>query len=176
MTITLIPYLTPAVAATGSSGVAAASFGTPFMLANDIGRNPISAGAPWKNGVAGNCREGYLPKQQRAIQVVEYFRAAFKGNIARQQLENSLKFTVQRQFATMDLCFGFLTFHSGYVPIEGCLCVTLTGFGVSYLPNAVVENVETVKHIGESCDVAYSIKGSYRPDRGTGGPWQSTQA
>jgi hypothetical protein len=171
MTITLIPYLTPAVA-----GGNLATFGTPFMLANDIGRNPISTGNPWENGVAGNCREGYLPTQRRAVQGVEYFRAIYKGNIGRNQLENSLKFTVQREFVSLDFCLGFLQSHAGYVPKEGCLMVTLTGFGTAYLPNAILVDISTVKHFGGTCDVSYSLLGSYRPDRGTGGPWQTTQA
>lgn len=172
MNISLIPYLTPAVA-----GVSPAQFGTPFILAADTAPFPISSGAPWLNGVGGVAdKEGYKPGQKRAIQAVEYFRGLWKGNIGRGQLENSLRFTTQRTFSTLDLCLAFLQSHAGNVPIEGCLMVTMTGVGTAYLPNAVVQDIQTPKHIGASCDVAYSLVGSYRPDRGTGGPWQITQA
>jgi hypothetical protein len=117
-----------------------------------------------------------MPGQRRQIQAVEYFRGIFKGNIARNQLENSLKFTTQRTFSNLDLALAFLATHASNVPAEGCLMITMTGAGTVYLPNSVVVDIQTSKHIGASCDITYSILGSWRPDRGTGGPWQTTQA
>ena len=171
MNISLIPYLKPAVA--GASG---ATFGTPFVLAADTPFIQISSGFPWANGVWGLVKEGFLPGQRRAIQPGEVFRGIYKGNIPRNQLENSLKFTVQRKTSTLDIALAFLQTHAGYVPSEGCLMVTLTGLGTTYLPNAVVVDIQTSRHIGAAFDTTYSLVGSYRPDRGTGGPWQLTQA
>jgi hypothetical protein len=172
MNIILLPYQKPAVA-----GGASAAFGTPFTMAADTTAMPIKvATAPWTNGIGGLCKEGFQPKQRRGVQAVEYFRGLFKGNIARGQFENSLKFTVQRTFDDLDLCLAFLAVHADTVPDEGCLQVTLTGVGTRFLPNAQVQDVECVKHIGASCDMMYSLVGSYDPVRGTGGPWQQTKA
>ena len=169
MNINLIPYQTPATAQQP------AQFGTPFVIAQD-GAGTIAVGYPWASGVGGICKEGFMPGQKRTIQAVEYFRGQFTGNIPRGQLTNSLKFTVQRAFTTLDLCLAFLWTHAANVPLSGCLQVTLTGIGTTYLPNAVLQDVQTVKHTGSSCDLTYSFVGSYNPVTGIGGPWQNTKA
>lgn len=146
---------------------------TPFVFADDtVGE--ISTGYPWTNGVGGICKEGFLPGQRRAVQGVEYFRGLFKGNIPRGQLENSLKFTVQRTFNTLDNALAFLASHADNVPESGLLIMTLTGIGTRYLQNAVVQDIQTTLHKGVSCDTTYSIVGSYDPVLQTGGAWQLT--
>ena len=103
--------------------------------------------------------------------MVEYFRGMFVGNIPRGQIENGLKFTVQRTFDTLDNCLTFQALHSGLVPLAGTVSMTLTGVGVMYLANAALDAPQAVKHVGVSCDWVYTLKGSWDPLTGTGGIW-----
>jgi hypothetical protein len=140
---------------------------TAFVLADDA--VSVVLGANFTGGAGGQVREGFINKQNRAVQKSPLFRAAYLLNIPRFNLENRLAFTVQRTFQTVEACFAFIAFHPDNVPTQGEIALTnqsATGLITRYLPNAVVESVECTHHAGLSCNFRYSIRGN--------GAWQSS--
>jgi hypothetical protein len=138
-----------------------------FVLADDTAG--IVAGMNFAGGAGGQVREGFVNKQKRQVQKTPLFRAPYQLNIPRFNLENRLQFTVQRAFQTVEDCLAFIAAHPDTVPTQGEVCITnqsTTGQISRYLPNAVVESVECVKHIGASCDFTYVIS--------AGNAWQSS--
>ena len=123
--------------------------GTPFVLGDD------SAGA--------NLKEGFRPKQMRVVQRARLFRGPYLANQARFNLENRLKFTVERVFGTVEPALGFMASHADQVPVQGTLAVynqSATGQLARFLANAVVVKVECVEHTGVSCKFQYTIAGN----------------
>jgi hypothetical protein len=138
-----------------------------FVLADDS--VSVVLGANFTAGTGGQVREGFVNKQKRARQKSPLFRGAYVLNAPRFNLENRLAFTVQRSFQTVEACVAFIAFHPDNVPAQGEIAVTnqsATGLITRYLPNAVVESVECVQHIGLSCNFRYSVCGN--------GAWQSS--
>jgi hypothetical protein len=127
--------------------------GTAFVLADD------ASGA--------TVQDGFCPKQTRILQSQGLFRAAYKANLARYNLENRLSFVVERTFATVEAALSFIGSHADETPAQG----TLTVYNLSSrgqirrsLANAVVAEVECVEHVGVSCKFRYTIAGN--------GAWQ----
>ncbi len=128
------------------------SGGTAFVLADD------ASGA--------TVQDGFCPKQTRILQSQGLFRAAYKANLARYNLENRLSFVVERVFSTVEAALNFIAQHADAVPAQGN--VTLynrsgTGQVTRTLAGAVVAEVECVEHVGVSCKFQYTITGN--------GPW-----
>ena len=126
-----------------------AAGGTPFMLADDAGGATVG--------------DGFRPKQTRIVQSQALFRAAYKANVARYNLENRLTFTVERVFGTVELCLNFIAQHADQVPAQGSLVLynlSSTGQTTRTLANAVIVEVECVEHAGVSCKFQYTIAGN----------------
>ena len=127
----------------------AAGGGTAFVLADD------ASGA--------TVRDGFRPKQTRILQSQALFRAGYKASLARFNLENRLSFTVERSFATVELCLNFIAWHADQVPISGQLTVynrSATGQTTRTLANAVMADIECVEHAGVSCKFQYTVEGN----------------
>ena len=140
---------------------------TLFTLADDTVGTVI--GANFANGAGGAIREGFVNKQRRRVQAAPLFRAPYLQSFPRFNLENRFMFTVQRSFQTPENCIAFIAFHPDNVPAQGEIALTemsTTGSITRYLPNAIIEMVECVKHIGAACDFQYTISGN--------GPWQTS--
>jgi hypothetical protein len=141
--------------------------GSAFTLANDS--VAVVVGATFTSGASGQIREGFVNKQKRTAQKSPLFRAAYLLNIPRFNLLNSLRFTVQRSFQTVENCLSFIAFHPDSVPVQGEICIqeqSTTGLITRYLPNAVVDSVECTGHTGLACNFQYCISGN--------GAWQSS--
>jgi hypothetical protein len=126
-----------------------AAGGTAFVLADD------ASGA--------TVQDGFRPKQTRILQRQALFRAAYRANIPRYNLENRLRFVVERTFGTVEAALGFIGRHADETPAQGTLTVyNLSGRGQSrrILANAVVAEVECVEHVGVSCKFQYTIAGN----------------
>jgi hypothetical protein len=122
---------------------------TPFVLADD------SAGA--------TVADGFRPRQTRVVQSQGLFRSPYNATIARYNLDNRLQFTVEREFAKVELALNFIATHPDQVPISGALKVynrSATGQTTRTLASALVQNVECVEHIGVSCKFTYTILGN----------------
>jgi len=129
----------------------------------------VVIGLAFTGGAGGQIKEGFVNRQKRRVQGSPLFRSAYLLNIARANLENRFKFTVQRSFQTLEACVAFIALHPDTVPASGEIILTSqssTGVVMRYLPSAVVETVECVRQIGLSCDFQYVIAGN--------GPWQTT--
>jgi hypothetical protein len=127
--------------------------GTPFTLADD------------NNGAT--IADGFQPKQTRIMQSQALFRAAYKANLPRYNLENRLAFVVERVFATVEAALNFMAQHADQVPVNGTLTLynlSATGQTNRSLVNAIVADVECVEHIGVSCKFQYLVAGN--------GAWQ----
>jgi hypothetical protein len=123
--------------------------GTAFVLADDAGGATV--------------QDGFRPKQTRVLQSEALFRAAYKANLARYNLENRLRFVVERVFGTVEAALNFMASHADQVPVAGALTLyNMSGTGqVSRsLGNAVVAEVECVEHVGVSCKFQYSVAGN----------------
>ncbi len=132
-----------------------------FVLADDSVM--VVLGANFTNGAGGQIKEGFVNKQKRTVQKLPLFRAAYLLNVPRYNLENRLSFMVQRSFQTVENCISFIAFHPDSVPVQGEITIleqSTTGLVTRYLPNAVVESIECVRHAGLSCDLRYSICGN----------------
>jgi hypothetical protein len=143
------------------------SGGAAFLLADDsVGLVP--PGPQLSVGCGGQVKEGFVNKQKRHAQRAGLFRAAYALIAPRFNLENRLRFTVQRSFSSVEDCLGFIAGHADSVPTQGEFYiqnVSGTGETQRYLPNAVVESVECVQHAGVSCNFTYVVSGN--------GPWQT---
>jgi len=129
----------------------------------------VVIGLAFTGGAGGQIKEGFVNRQKRRVQGSPLFRSAYLLNIARANLENRFKFTVQRSFQTLEACVAFIALHPDTVPASGEIILpsqSSTGVVMRYLPSAVVETVECVRQIGLSCDFQYVIAGN--------GPWQTT--
>lgn len=138
-----------------------------FVLADDS--VSIVAGMNFGAGAGGQVREGFVNKQKRQVQKTALFRAPYALAMPRDNLVNALSFCVQRTFQTVEACVAFIAFHPDSVPVQGELGIinqSASGLISRYLPNAVVESVECVKHTGLSCDFSYVICGN--------SAWQNT--
>jgi hypothetical protein len=138
-----------------------------FVLADDA--VSVFLGANFSAGTGGQVREGFINKQKRTAQKSLLFRAAYLLNIPRYNLLNSLSFSVQRSFQTVENCISFIAYHPDSVPVQGEICIqeqSTTGLITRYLPNAVVDSVECTQHTGLSCNFKYSLSGN--------GPWQTS--
>ena len=123
--------------------------GTAFVLADD------ASGA--------TVQDGFRPKQTRVLQSERLFRAAYQANLARYNLENRLRFVVERVFGTVEAALNFMASHADQVPVAGALTLyNLSGTGQASrsLSNAVVEEMECVEHVGVSCKFQYSVAGN----------------
>ncbi|MGA2540168.1 MAG: hypothetical protein ABSG78_01260 [Verrucomicrobiota bacterium] len=130
-----------------------AAGGTAFVLADDAGGATV--------------QDGFRPKQTRILQRQRLFRSGYKTNIPRYNLENRLRFVVERTFGTVELCLNFMAQHADSVPAQGNLVLynrSGTGQATRTLGNAVVAEVECVEHVGVSCKFQYTIAGN--------GAWQ----
>ncbi len=124
-----------------------------FVLADDAGGATV--------------QDGFCPKQTRILQSQGMFRAAYKANLPRYNLENRLRFVVERTFGTVEAALSFIAGHADQTPAQGTLTVyNLSARGQSRrsLANAVVAEVECVEHVGVSCKFQYTIAGN--------GAWQ----
>lgn len=128
--------------------------GQPFLLA-DNSEKVVSA-VVWNNGASGVVKEGFLPGQERLVQVTELVRSAYAFVAERQNLKNSLAFTVQRTFKSVETCLQFLAGHNDLVPLAGELQLTV-GQTNRYLSNCKVRRPQTVYHVGESCAQHYEL-------------------
>jgi hypothetical protein len=129
------------------------SGGKPFVLADD------SSGA--------TVADGFQPQQTRVVQNRPLFRAAYKANLPRYNLENRLQFEVERSFATKEAALNFMAQHADQVPVAGTLTLynlLNTGQVSRSLANALVVDVRCVEHIGVSCKFQYLLAGN--------GAWQ----
>jgi hypothetical protein len=130
-----------------------AAGGTAFVLADDAG--------------GATLQDGFCPKQTRIWQSQGLFRAAYKANLPRYNLENRLSFVVERTFATVEAALNFMAQHADQVPVNGTVTLynlSATGQAKRSLVNAVVAEVECVEHVGVSCKFRYTIAGN--------GAWQ----
>ena len=126
-----------------------AAGGTPFVLADDAGGATV--------------QDGFCPRQTRLLQSQPLFRGSYKANLARFNLENRLRFVVERTFRTVEAALNFMASHADQVPVSGALTIyNLSGTGQisRSLGNAVVEEVECVEHVGVSCKFQYTIAGN----------------
>lgn len=130
-----------------------AAGGKAFVLADDAGGATV--------------QDGFRPKQTRLLQRQRLFRAAYKANVPRYNLENRLRFVVERTFGTVELCLNFMAEHADRVPAQGNLVLynrSGTGQATRMLADAVVAEVECTEHVGVSCKFQYTIAGN--------GAWQ----
>ena len=119
------------------------------MLADDAG--------------GATARDGFCPKQTRILQSQPLFRGSYKANLPRFNLENRLKFVVERTFGTVEAALSFIASHADGLPAQGTLTVynlSARGQISRSLPNAVLEEVECVEHVGVSCKFQYTIAGN----------------
>ena len=120
------------------------------------------------DGAQANVQDGFRPKQTRTVQSAPLFRAAYRANTPRYDLENRLTFTVERVFPTVEAALRFMASHADAVPVQGTLALynqSPTGQCARFLPQAVVTEVECVEHVGVSCKFQYTIVGN--------GAWQT---
>jgi len=126
-----------------------AAGGTAFVLADDAGGATV--------------QDGFCPKQTRILQSQPLFRGSYKANLARFNLENRLKFVVERTFATVEAALRFIGSHADEAPAQGTLTVynrSARGQISRSLANAVLEEVACVEHVGVSCKFQYTIAGN----------------
>jgi hypothetical protein len=138
-----------------------------FVLADDA--VSVVTGTNFAAGAGGQVREGFVNKQKRAGQKTALFRSAYLLNVPRFNLENRLSFVVQRSFQNVEACLAFIAFHPDSVPVQGEMTISnqsATGVISRYLPNAVMESVQCVRHAGLSCDFQYTVSGN--------GAWQTS--
>ena len=138
-----------------------------FVLADDA--VAVVVGSTFTSGATGQIKEGFVNKQKRTSQKSPLFRAAYLLNIPRFNLLNTLSFTVQRSFSTVENCLSFIAFHPDSVPVQGEITVqeqSTTGLITRYLPNATVDSVECTRHTGLACNFTYTINGN--------GAWQTS--
>jgi hypothetical protein len=141
--------------------------GRAFMLGNDAVR-VVPPGTLFVSGAPGGIQDGFLLKQERILQVVPLLRASYRLVIPRYNLINSLTFLVSRTFATWELTLQFIALHADQVPALGEITMThqsATGTTNRYLPNAVLQACECVKHTGVTCHHKYTFQAP--------NPWQS---
>jgi hypothetical protein len=144
---------------------------TTFVLADDsVSVVPGSnASTNFTNGAGGLQKEGLCNKQKRTVQKSPTFRAPYQTSFPRYNLANSFSFSVQRSFQTPEACMAFVRSHADNVPVQGEITVlesSATGQSASYLPNALVESIETIQHQEQACLTRYTISGN--------GAWQTT--
>src|ERR1019366_3075268 len=84
-----------------------AAGGRAFVLADD--------------GIGATVQDGFRPKQTRLLQRQRLFRAAYKANVPRYNLEKRLRFVVERPFGTVEFCLYFMAEHAARVPAQGNL-------------------------------------------------------
>jgi hypothetical protein len=128
--------------------------GTAFTLGDDSA-NPAAA-----------IVDGFRPRQTRQVQRQALFRAPYKADLPRFNLENTLTFVVERQFATREAALNFMAKHPDQVPTQGTVKLydlSTTGQTSRTLANAMVTDVECIEHTGVSCKFQYAIAGN--------GPW-----
>lgn len=128
-----------------------AAGGAAFTLGDD-GANPQAT-----------IVDGFRPRQSREVQRQALFRAAYKAELPRYNLENTLTFVVERSFATREAALNFMAFHADAVPVQGTLTLydlSSTGQTTRTLAGAVVSEVECVEHVGVSCKFSYTIEGN----------------
>jgi hypothetical protein len=143
---------------------------TTFVLADDsVSVVPGSnASTNFTSGAGGLQKEGLCNKQKRVVQKSPAFRAPYQSNFPRYNLANSFSFSVQRSFQTPEACMAFVRSHADSVPVQGEITVletSATGQSASYLPNAIVESIETIQHQEIACLSRYTIS--------AGNAWQS---
>lgn len=139
-----------------------------FVLADDsISR--IAATVSPAVGGGGSLAEGFVPVQERIVQVTPLARAPYAFIAPRYNLKNSLTLTVNRTFSSVEMCLNFLATHPAAVPASGVLAlqsVTASGTIERFLPNAVLQSVKCLAHTGVSCRFQYTF---IAPN-----PWQNT--
>jgi hypothetical protein len=143
--------------------------GTQVFTLGDDTVKIVPAGQNFANGAPGSVNDGYLPKQTRLVQKSAIVRGAYKIGFPRYNLENSLTFEVTRTFTSRSLAFSFLSSHADLIPVIGTLTelnVASTGRTPRYLPNAMLEDMETIEDKGLTNVVRYLF---WAPN-----PWQST--
>ena len=126
-----------------------AAGGKAFVLADDAGGATV--------------QDGFRPEQRRVVQSQGLFRAAYQANVARFNLENRLRFTVERSFGTVEAALNFIAQHADSVPVQGNVVLynrSATGQATRTLANAVVAEVECVEHVGVSCKFQYTVAGN----------------
>jgi hypothetical protein len=108
-------------------------------------------------------RDGFRPGQTRVTQSQALFRAPYKTNIPRFNLENRLRFVVERTFATVEAALNFMATHADQVPVQGTVTMyhlTARGQTSRSLASAVVLDIQCIEHIGVSCRFQYTIAGN----------------
>ena len=139
-----------------------------FVLADDsVSRITVAVNPA--TGAGGNIAEGFVPAQERLVQATPLLRAPYQLIASRYNLKTSLTITVNRTFATIEMCLNFLATHPGAVPAGGELELqntTPTGTIMRFLPNAVLQSVKCLAHTGASCRFQYTF---IAPN-----PWQNT--
>jgi len=108
-------------------------------------------------------QDGFRPGQTRLTQSQALFRAPYKTNLPRFNLENRLRFVVERTFATMEAALSFIATHADQVPVQGTVTLyhaTARGQTSRSLPGAVVTDIQCLEHIGVSCRFQYTVAGN----------------
>ena len=121
----------------------------------------LSATAPFSLAEGGAAGPANLKlREQRASQIVEFFRSPAIRVFDRLNRRVRLTFDVTRTFSTIDLAQTFLLQHSQLMPANGLVTVTAEGDGGGYplffLPSAEVDSIEG-SHIGATTRHSYQI-------------------
>jgi hypothetical protein len=138
-----------------------------FVLADDSVSRVVATVSP-SIGAGGSLAEGFVPVQERAVQVTPLARSPYVFIAPRFNLKNGLTLTVSRTFATVEMCVNFLAAHSAAAPASGLLelqSVTASGTILRFLPNAVLQSVKCLSHTGVTCRFQYILIAS--------NPWQT---
>ncbi len=111
-----------------------------------------------EGAAAGPCH--LRVREQRALQVAEFFRANTVGVFDRLNRRITLSFEVNRVFPSVDAAQTFLLQHSQLMPTSGLVIITAEGDGGGYplffLPSADIALVEG-RHTGVNTRHSYSI-------------------
>lgn len=146
----------------GAAGAAAYVLGDDSVRVVPITQN-IALGAP------GGIQDGFMTRQKRKVDHQPLFRAPYAAVIPRYNLENSLTFVTKRIFYTWEIALAFIALHADSLPVSGELTMfhqSATGNTMRYLPNAVMEECEVVRHQGVHVWHRYTF---YAPNA-----WQSS--
>jgi hypothetical protein len=144
----------------------------PFVLGDDDLSLSVFTGsslAAFANGLGGGVVEGFRPKTRASVQKTPLFRSAYQFLAARDNLLTSYSFTVERFFATAQICGLFVDCHADQIPVTGYWMTqhdTETGILKLYRPTAYFENAECVEFEQEHCTFRYEFT--------LGGPVQTT--
>src|SRR5581483_6594720 len=92
----------------------------PFVLADDA-VSRIAAMVSPATGAGGSLAEGFVPVQERIVQVTPLARSPYVFIAPRFNLKKSLTLTVSRTFASVEMCVNFLATHATSAPASGLL-------------------------------------------------------